>query len=359
MAISNIIITQDNIVSGSNLMPVHSPLIFIAEATYSGQTPDTLTARIYDIDDNLLNEYKAIPYEDPLATVRSFLFDSDLFLRSYMEDFDDELQLIDSVFFVSGPTKEFKISFYDADTLIESTKLVINAIAGVAQFGQYPNLLHIFNNEAQTYISKKDAFVYVYYFNEAEDTILQITKDGNFISGTNLPNIGYYRYKTVIDKSMIINFTDDGSINVDHSIIAQGCEDDALIKYIDKSGQYRFFNFNEYYETNNRHKSIGTIENLITNIRTDQSSVSQIGKETSQEISLVAEVENDQLNLLDELICSPNVYLYTGTLTSDQAQDWLKVEVLTNDSLIRRRVGTSGRADIAIKLPEIYNVTRL
>lgn len=358
MPITAINISQDNIVSGSNLMPVHSPLSFIAEATYNTTTPATLYARVYDINDLLIDTFKCIPYEDPIATVRTFLFDANLFLKSYMDSQEDVLQVNGSFLYMDAPTEQFKISFYDSDSLIESSKLTIDAIAGAAQFSEYPNLIDIYNNEAQTYISKIGGFVYVYFYNRLEGTNVQITDNGVFIGGYNCPDIGYYRYKTTA-LSKIVNFTTDGVVDVNHNIIAQGCTNDALVKYLDLTGQFRFFNFTEYYEINDNSRSIGSIEKLITNIRTDETNRTQIGKETTRQYLLSAEVPNTQLSYIDDILRSPLVYLYVGTLPTDTLSDWLQVEVLTNESIIKRRRNTTGKVNISLQLPEVYNVTLL
>ena len=359
MAISAINISQDNIVSGSNLMPVHSPFVFIAEATYSGSVPTDLYVIVYDLTGGILGQYKCIPHEDPLATVRTFLFDSAQFLRSFMEDIDDELQLNQTLEFVSAPIMGFDIEFYDRLTAVASSKLRIRTIAGAAQFSEYPNLTDIFLNTGTTYYKKVGSFVYVYLYADTAGASrdVYITDNGNNLGAFPVHDIGYYKFKTDSIGNFVVNFYDDNARSYDQNVISQGCPNDALLKYFDKTGQYRFYNFNEYYETNDKSKSIGSIEKLVTNIRTDQGNRTQIGKTTGRTISLVAEVENDQLDLVADLIASPKVYLYIGD--SDVSNAWLEVEVLTNSRLIRRRIGTTGRADVLIQLPQIHNVTLL
>ena len=73
MAITDITISQDNKVASSNLVPIHSPVIFIVDVTYTGLIPEVLNVEISD-ETGLLETYRAIAYSDPSATERQFVF---------------------------------------------------------------------------------------------------------------------------------------------------------------------------------------------------------------------------------------------------------------------------------------------
>jgi hypothetical protein len=64
-----------------------------------------------------------------------------------------------------------------------------------------------------------------------------------------MSEIGYYRYKTLADSEKTVNWTVN-FINVasKNIIPVDYCNDDLIVKYLDKNGQYRFYPFNRYYE---------------------------------------------------------------------------------------------------------------
>jgi len=165
MAITDISISQDNKVSDSNLIPVHSPVIFIVDVTYTGLVPDTLNVELYDKDDVLIDTYKCIPYLDLLATLRQFIFIADEPIRSLMEGFDDFAQLNETFVPVPDITKVFKLNFVDPDNAATFDIETFVFVHGAEQFGNNPNLVDQFNNEDDNYFAPKDNFVYVYFYN--------------------------------------------------------------------------------------------------------------------------------------------------------------------------------------------------
>lgn len=176
MAITDITISQDNVVNGSNLEPVHSTLVFIADVTYTGGIPEVIHVEIRDDADTLLETYKAIPYKDPLSTVRQFVFVADGPVKSIMESFDDFFQLNESLIFVDDITKMLKVRFLDPDTPATFDEVTIDFVHGAAQFGENPNLDTQFNNANDTYFAAVDGIVYVYFYND--DAANDVEVDG-------------------------------------------------------------------------------------------------------------------------------------------------------------------------------------
>jgi hypothetical protein len=166
MAITDITITQDNVINGSNLLPIHSPLAFIADVTYSGTTPDVLYVQIRDDTDTLIDTWKAIPYKDLLATVRQFVFIANDPVKTLMEDFCDTFQLDATFEHIEEITKILKIRFVDPDTPATYDEVEITFVHGASQFGSNPNLDEIFNNAEDTYFAAKDGIIYIYYYND-------------------------------------------------------------------------------------------------------------------------------------------------------------------------------------------------
>lgn len=65
MAITGIEITQDNIIDSADAMAVHSPLVYKAEATYTGTAPDNLKASIVE-----RSQYNSLNFDGASASVR-------------------------------------------------------------------------------------------------------------------------------------------------------------------------------------------------------------------------------------------------------------------------------------------------
>jgi hypothetical protein len=174
MAIISINITQDNIVNGSNLMPIHSPLIFLADVTYSGLTPDILLIDVIDENSVVLDTFRAIPYKDLLLNCRQFMFIADKVLRGYMDEFDDIVQTANSLIHVAAITKQFTIKFYDPDVPATEDSIDIVACHGVAQFSENPNLDKIFNNDSEVISGAALMPVYAYFYNDDITNVLDV-----------------------------------------------------------------------------------------------------------------------------------------------------------------------------------------
>lgn len=174
MAITAVNISQDNIQDESNLVAVHSPLIFLVNADYTGAAPEVLYCDVYDSDDVLLGRFKCIPYVDLTSTLRQFMFIADSILRGFMESFDDEVQSGGSIEYVDNITKEFTLEFLDTTEAFTDTVDIV-ACHAVRQFGEDPNMETIFWNEAKTYYGYENKPVYVYIYNDNIGNIVGTT----------------------------------------------------------------------------------------------------------------------------------------------------------------------------------------
>ena len=175
-----------------------------------------------------------------------------------------------------------------------------------------------------------------------------------------MSEIGYYRYKTTADAEKTVNwdvnYTNVASKNI---IPIDTCTGDLIIKYLDKNGQYRFYPFNRFYQTKDEPELIGTANKFITNIYSDQTNKQNIGFKNERKRELTADVPNDELDKLVDIYTSPRVYLYIGSGSSDSAKDWLEVNQVISNPIVRRRKKTTGRIDITITLPENFSITML
>lgn len=172
MAITSITISQDNIFIGSNLLPIHSPLVFIVTVIYTTTAPDILKVGIYDDTSTLLDTFKCIPYEDTNSTTRKFIFIANEVIKGLMNGFDDELINLNQLTYIENITKVLRLRFYDPDVPATYDEETFTFIHGSKQFSERPNLDTIFANTPDVYYALKNSFVYVYFFNSNAANVL-------------------------------------------------------------------------------------------------------------------------------------------------------------------------------------------
>lgn len=166
MAITGITISQDNKVGNSDLLPVHSPLVFIADVSYSGATPSVIYVDV-EVCGVVIETFKAIPYKDPLETLRQFCFVANDIIKGLMDSFDDTFQAMETLVHLPEITKTAKIIFYEPekkDVMFDSVDVTF--AHGAVQIGNNPNLTNIFNNSTNTYLGGFGNIVYVYFYND-------------------------------------------------------------------------------------------------------------------------------------------------------------------------------------------------
>lgn len=351
MAVTNITISQNNVYSGSTLMPIHSPLVFIATATFTGTAPDEMQAKIYDTTPTLLVTYRAVYLDDPTSTTRRFAFIANDALKSLMSDFNDnDPQLIETLQEADNMQRRLTLIFSED---VDSASQAVRPAHGARQFGESPNLTDVYSNEEKTFYGLKDGFCYVYFF-AAPSANVTITDDGVVKGVFGTTNVGYYKYKTTCDVDKVINFNDGvGSYNQNVKIVDE-CSTGILLKFLDHNGHYRFYPFNQFYETKDNAELIGVTDEFITNILTAQTNSKSIGYNTKRTVLLTADnVRTDALEILSEIYSSPRVYAKIGT--TDTAQDWVEVTV-KGDGIVKRRKYNSGRVDLTMTYPEHFNI---
>ena len=174
-------------------------------------------------------------------------------------------------------------------------------------------------------------------------------------------NIGYYRLK-------VQNLTTDTDFILYHGAtpvvtktvrVTEFCTESKLLKYIDRSGRYRFVTFNQFWEMKDNPQLLGKTNKLLTSILTDQTDARVIGYRNERRLTLVSdEVAADELLIISEIYSSPRVYLYIGT-TGDTAQDWLEVTIEPAEKTVRNKKGNYSTVTIEVILPEQYNISML
>ena len=102
-----------------------------------------------------------------------------------------------------------------------------------------------------------------------------------------MASIGYYRYKTntlPLGSNNIV-FLKDGVIVATKIVtITNRCEDDKILKYLDRNGQYRFYNFNNRWQLKHNPTQIGSVTKFVTSLINDRTDKNNIGYRNEREL---------------------------------------------------------------------------
>lgn len=361
MAITGITITQDNVVAGANLLPIHSPLAFIAEVAYTSTAPDVIGVRLAYSESGLtpFAYYTGIFLDDPSAGVRRFVFIANDAIKAVMPKIDDVYQLNETLV-NSDMTLRVEVRFYDISDDTTHDEVVCTFLHAAKQFGDAPNCSDVYANADRTYYCKKGSHVYCYFYDTGISASVDIT-DGGVDKGTfnfdASPLSGLYKYKTNVTTAKTVVFTQPAYFITSTATIIpiDDCADGKELKWIDRNGMIRFFPFNQFFEISDTPELIGEIQNFVTNIQTAGGAMRAVGYTTKRIYNLTAtDADADMLEVLAEIYSSPSVWLRVGA--NDTAADWLQVRV-KGDGLIKRRKNVRGRVDIQVEVPMINNIT--
>lgn len=166
MAITNISLYQDNCVGDSNIIPIHSPVVFICDVTFNTTTPEAIYVDLIDENAAVLSTYRLIPFRDRSATIRQFMFVANDAVKEFMPAFDDYVQLSDVLEFCENITLNLTLKFYDIDNVSINFSKAFTFAHGCRQMSEYPNLFEQFANDNDTYFGAKDEYVYLYWYND-------------------------------------------------------------------------------------------------------------------------------------------------------------------------------------------------
>ena len=352
MPITNITITQDNFINGSNLLPVDNELFFLFDVTFTGDVPNEIGISLYENGIELIRQ-RAIPWEEiTLGSSRRFIYRADSAIRSFYDNssIDDFDQAVDTLVPASDSVKKITLRAFPVDNESLITELSFVAVRGCAQIGDYPNKQSVYDNSEMTYYVGKNEPVYTYYYSKTGGTTIEV----NGVERIELSELTLYRYKSLHASSTQVTFTENATNPKVKRIevIGNGCSDDRLVKYLDGNGQYRFFPFNSYYEISEAGEAIGEINKLYSSIRNAQAPNYNIGYRNKRQWLLTAEmVSNEQLEVLADINASPRVYLYTGDGLTDEISDWTLV-TMVNNVAVRPSKRLFSEVSLQIEVPE-------
>jgi len=176
-----------------------------------------------------------------------------------------------------------------------------------------------------------------------------------------MSEIGYYRYKltpSAVGTTTVQLYINGALASTATIVVKEFCTGFKVIKYLDRSGRYRFFPFNDRWQQRDRPNELGTVNKFVTSIYSDQGESQSIGYRNARTISLAAGgVSSAELSILSDIFTSPRVYLYVGSGTTDTTEDWVLVKV-TGDGVGRWRNAKFGKVNIDIQLPEHYSINQ-
>jgi hypothetical protein len=130
------------------------------------------------------------------------------------------------------------------------------------------------------------------------------------------------------------------------------------LKFRNSLGGWNYWLFPKGHRNRNA-KDIGELENDYENIEDTVSPTVQIGRRTSDSVTLTTDIlnENDMV-LMEELIESPKIYMFTGTpFSQNEYSDWIEVSLKTTDFRIQNARTNLNRFNFQFDLPLRNNVT--
>jgi len=138
--------------------------------------------------------------------------------------------------------------------------------------------------------------------------------------------------------------------------IESGCG--VYLKFLNKSGGFNYWLFNEQHERKLSSKSIGSINNDFYNIENTYSPEISLGRTSNEVLTIgVDSLNADDINVLSQIASSPKIYLFTGQRFSRSSfNDWIEIELENKEIVLRDFKGHVPNITLTIKLPEQQNV---
>jgi hypothetical protein len=345
MSVTSIAITQDNVVSGCNLLAAHSPLIFLIEATGS-DFPDYLTVNIKE-GTITLDTFKAVAYQW-VAGGQIYIFNAERILRAFMPSFDDQSQADDTIARCKYSDRALTIEVTH-EALTDSVDIIPYVAA--RQRGEVEALAGIYDNDAEKVYCFKDRYFYLHYYQQAAASIILA-----FDSLTDaIEDAGLYRAK-IKKTSLGITTVEAGEETAEDKTITveclPNCSTGLYVKFLDSTnGYYKHWLFNSHYGLESTTEDIGNIyasgTNLLSPYRKD------IGKRFGKRYLITADnLSSEMLEYLNPIGTTPRLYVEING-------QWVLCRIAQGNVPNRWRKGNAGSYSLIIEISDQYTVTML
>lgn len=131
------------------------------------------------------------------------------------------------------------------------------------------------------------------------------------------------------------------------------------LKWFNAQGGYSYWLFENTYAIDRSAKSLGEIDRDFENPENSFASTTQLGREVQDTIKIVAEMLTEpQRNIVQNLLESPKVYLFTGAPYSrNDYHNWIEVSVKTTGARIKNPREELTNFTFDIDLPVRYTQT--
>lgn len=151
------------------------------------------------------------------------------------------------------------------------------------------------------------------------------------------------------------NDADFYTLTVDKTTHCSG----VYLKWINNQGGYSYWLFEDTYATDRTVKDLGELDADFSNLADSFGRTTQIGRKSQDTLKLVAELLTPpQRNIVQNLLESPKVYLFTGTpFGRSNYHNWVEVSVKTNSARIKNPRQELTNFAIDIELPERYTLS--
>jgi hypothetical protein len=108
--------------------------------------------------------------------------------------------------------------------------------------------------------------------------------------------------------------------------------DGVYVKWVNRFGGWSYWLFN-YSRRNRSTNNLGSINNDFNNFEDTISPDIQLGKRSNDTINVDSDsINSEELLLIEDLIDSPKIYIFTGTpFASNNFNDWLEINLKTSD----------------------------
>jgi hypothetical protein len=130
------------------------------------------------------------------------------------------------------------------------------------------------------------------------------------------------------------------------------------IKWLNQYGGYSYWLFNEFYQIDERTKSLGSINNDFFNLQDTLSQSKELGKDSADTWTVYSDDLNpNDMNIVRGILTSPKVYLFTGVrFAKNNFNDWLEVNLKTSSANIKQSREVKNDIKLTIVLPNDYNI---